>query len=358
MTAMEKTVAVALSGGLDSAVAGALLKQGNYRVIGFHFRTGYECGPGDPTPSGQPSDLDSRVQTVSEQLGIPLEVVDCSEAFETEVVRYFIDAYRSGQTPNPCVVCNQRIKFGFLLEKIRALGISTLATGHYARIHRQVDGQHYLMKGIDEVKDQSYFLARLTQEQLRHAMFPLGIYTKNQVKETALTLGLKSLMQKESQELCFVRHSRYAEFLINHAESSGRPGPIVNTKGDILGHHKGLHIYTVGQRRGIGIPGPVPYYVIHLDQEKNRLIIGPKSELAAKECTVTDVNWIGAESPEKAISARTRIRYRHQEAESILRPLDPHTVVVRFSQDQYAITPGQAAVFYQGERVLGSGWIG
>jgi tRNA-specific 2-thiouridylase len=358
MTAMEKTVAVALSGGLDSAVAAALLKKEDYRVLGFHFRTGYERVSGDPIPSRPVSALDSWVHRVSQQIGIPLEVVDCSEAFEKEVVRYFVHAYRSGQTPNPCVVCNQRIKFGFLLEKIRALGASTLATGHYARIHRQVDGQCYLMKGVDEVKDQSYFLSRLTQEQLSHAMFPLGIYTKKQVKEMALTLGLKSLREKESQELCFVQHSRYEDFLLDHAESPGRPGPIVNTKGDILGHHEGLHAYTVGQRKGIGIPGPVPYYVIHLDQEKNRLIIGPKSELEAKECTVTDVNWIGAESPDKTISARTRIRYRHREAESVLRPLDPRTVLVRFSQAQYAITPGQAAVFYQGERVLGSGWIG
>ncbi len=358
MIGMEKTVAVALSGGLDSAVAAALLKKENYRVIGFHFRTGYEYSPGDPTPPKPFSPVDSCVYRISKEIGIPLEVMDCSEAFEKEVVSYFVDAYRSGQTPNPCVVCNKRIKFGLFLDRIKALGASSLATGHYARIHQEVDRKCYLLKGVDKVKDQSYFLARLTQEQLGQAMFPLGNYTKKQVRGMARALGLKSFKEKESQELCFVHHSSYKDFLLSRAEVPNRPGQIVNARGDILGHHQGLHGYTVGQRKGIGIPGPAPYYVIRLDQDENRLIIGSKSELAATECTVTDINWIGTEPPEKAMSVQTRIRYRHQEAESILKPLDPYTVTVHFSQAQYAITPGQAAVFYQGERVLGSGWIG
>jgi tRNA-specific 2-thiouridylase len=357
MIAMEKTVAVALSGGLDSAVAAALLKKENYRVIGFHFLTGYEYGPGDSTPPRPLSRVNSWAQSVSKQIGIPLEVFDCSEAFEREVVGYFVDAYRSGQTPNPCVVCNQRIKFGLVLERVKAFGASTMATGHYARIRHEVNGQCYLLKGVDGVKDQSYFLARLTEEQLSQAMFPLGMYTKKQVRGIARALGIKSFREEESQELCFVHHSSYKDFLLNRAEFPGRPGPIVDTRGDILGHHQGLHAYTVGQRKGIGIPGPAPYYVVRVDQEQNQLVIGSKSELAATECMVTDINWIGAEPPDKPISAQTRIRYRHQEAESILRPLDPNTVTVHFSQAQYAITPGQAAVFYQGERVLGSGWI-
>ena len=354
---MEKTVAVALSGGLDSAVAAALLKKEKFRVIGFHFRTGYEQGPGTLTLSRPPSPVNSWVQSVSKQIGVPLEVFDCPEVFEREVVQYFVDAYRSGQTPNPCVVCNQRIKFGLILDRIKALGASTLATGHYARLRQEVDGQYSLLKGMDAVKDQSYFLARLTQEQLSQAMFPLGPYTKKQVRGMARELGLKGFKEKESQELCFVRHPSYKGFLFSRAEFSERPGPIVNTRGDILGHHQGLHAYTVGQRKGIGIPGPAPYYVIRLDQQRNRLVIGFKSDLAARECTVTDVNWIGTEPPDRPLSAHTRIRYRHQEAESILSPVDPHTLTVRFFHAQYAITPGQAAVFYQGESVLGSGWI-
>jgi tRNA-specific 2-thiouridylase len=357
MIPMEKTVAVALSGGLDSAIAAAYLKKENYRVIGFHFRTGYEFTPGDSGPSMPLPHVNSWAHRVSEQIGIPLEVLDCSEAFEREVVRYFVDAYRSGQTPNPCVVCNQRIKFGLILERARAVGASTLATGHYARIRQEANGRFRLLKGVDQAKDQSYFLARLTQQQLSHAMFPLGIYTKKQVREMARALDLSSFKERESQELCFVRHPSYRDFLSKRAEFHSRPGPIVNTRGEILGHHQGLHAYTVGQRKGISIPGPVPYYVIRFDKEQNRLVIGSRSELAATECMVTDINWIDTEPPDKAISVQTRIRYRHREAQSILTPIDRYTAAVRFSKPQSAITPGQAAVFYQGERVLGGGWI-
>ena len=354
---MKKTVAVALSGGLDSAVAAALLKKKNYRVIGLHFRTGYEFISGEATPSRPLSCVNSGAHRVSKQIGIPLEVIDCSEAFERQVVRYFIDAYRSGQTPNPCIVCNQRIKFGLVLERARTLGASTLATGHYARICQEANGRFSLLKGADRTKDQSYFLARLTQQQLSQAMFPLGSYTKNQVQKMARAWGLTWCIARESQELCFVRHQSYKEFLSKSAGFPREPGPIINTKGQTIGHHQGLHAYTIGQRKGIGIPGPTPYYVIRIDKEQNRLVIGSKSELASTECTVIQINWIQTEPPDKPISVQTRIRYRHREAESILTPLDRYTARVRFSKAQCAITPGQAAVFYQGERVLGGGWI-
>jgi tRNA-specific 2-thiouridylase len=354
---MKKTVAVALSGGLDSAVTAALLKRKNYPVIGLHFRAGYEFTPGETTPSRPLSRVNSWPQRISDQIGIPLEVIDCSEAFEREVVRYFADTYRSGQTPNPCMVCNQRIKFGLVLERAKELGASTLATGHYARIRQEANGHFSLLKGVDRAKDQSYFLALLTQQQLSQAMFPLGSHTKNQVRKMAKALGLTSCLARESQELCFVRHQGYQEFLSKSAGFPREPGPIINTRGQTIGQHQGLHAYTVGQRKGISIPGPEPYYVIRLDSQQNRLVIGSKSELAATECVVTHINWIETEPPDKRISVHTRIRYRHQEAESILTPLDRYTATVRFSKAQYAITPGQAAVFYQGERVLGGGWI-
>ncbi len=354
---MNKTVAVALSGGLDSAVTAALLKKENYRVIGLHFLTGYEFPPSESTPSRPLSRINPWAQRVSEQIDIPFEVIDCSEAFERVVVRYFIDAYRSGRTPNPCMVCNQRIKFGPVLERAKELGASILATGHYARIRRKANGEFCLLKGSDLAKDQSYFLARLTQQQLGRAMFPLGSYTKKQVQEIAKDCGLTSSLARESQELCFVRHKGYKEFLSVSAGFPIEPGLIANTKGQTIGHHQGLHAYTVGQRRGIGIPGPAPYYVIRLEREQNRLVIGSKSDLAATECMVSDINWIAAEPPDKAVSVKTRIRYRHQEAESILTPVGLHTAKIRFSRAQYAVTPGQAAVFYQGERVLGGGWI-
>jgi tRNA-specific 2-thiouridylase len=354
---MKKTVAVALSGGLDSAISAALLKKENYQVIGLHFRTGYEFPPGDSTPPTTVSGPYARAQRTAKHVGIPLEVLDCSQRFEREIVRYFIDTYQSGQTPNPCVVCNQRIKFGFILEKAKALGASFLATGHYARIRQEKKGQLSLLKGVDQVKDQSYFLARLTQEQLSQAKFPLGIYTKKGVREIARALQFTSLAKGESQELCFVRNPSYKDFLANLGEFVCKPGEIVNTWGEILGRHQGLHAYTIGQRRGIGIPGLEPYYVLRLDNTRNRIVIGPKSQLADTECTVTHINWIGVEPPDKPVFVRTRIRYRHKEAESTLTPLGRDTARICFSRAQYAITPGQAAVFYQGERVLGGGWI-
>ncbi len=354
---MKKTVAVALSGGLDSAIAAAFLKEEHYRVLGLHFHTGYEFPPGSSTALLPKSGAHTWAHRVAEQIGIPLEVVDCSKPFEREIVRYFVDTYRSGHTPNPCVVCNQRIKFGFILEQAKALGASALVTGHYARIRQGANGQFGLLKGVDPSKDQSYFLARLTQKQLSQAMFPLGSYTKRCVREMASAREFSSFAKRESQELCFVRHASYKDFLSDQEGFVCKPGVIVNTKGDILGHHRGLHAYTVGQRKGIGIPGPEPYYVLRLDHEYNRLVIGSKSALAATECMITHVNWIGVEPPDKSISVQTRIRYRHKEADSILTPLGPDTVRVCFSKAQHAITPGQAAVFYQDERVLGGGWI-
>lgn len=354
---MKKTVAVALSGGLDSAISAALLKKENYQVIGLHFLTGYESPSGDLTPPAPLSGSYVWAQRAAEQIGIPLEVIDCSVPFEREIVRYFIAAYRSGQTPNPCVVCNQRIKFGVILEKAKALGASALATGHYARIRKETKGQLCLLKGVDQAKDQSYFLSRLTEEQLSQAMFPLGTHTKKKVREMAKAWRLTSFVRGESQELCFVRTPSYRDFLANLGEFVSKPGAIVNARGDILGRHQGLHAYTIGQRRGIGIPGPEPYYVLFLDNRQNRLVIGPKSELADTECTVIHINWIGIEPPDKPLAVKTRIRYRHKEADSILTPLGRDRANVSFSEPQYAITPGQAAVFYQGERVLGGGWI-
>lgn len=354
---MKKTVAVALSGGLDSAVAATLLKKKNYRVIGIHFRTGYEVAACEAISPGPLSCVNSWAQRVSKQIGIPLEVIDCSEDFEKEVVRYFIDTYRSGQTPNPCMVCNHRIKFGILLEKAKVLRASTLATGHYARINQEPNGHFSLLKGVDQAKDQSYFLALLTQKQLSRAMFPLGSYTKKQAREMAKTWGLTSCVARETQELCFVRHQSYEAFLSKSAGFPRKPGPIVNTRGEIIGHHQGLHAYTIGQRKGIGVPGPAPYYVIRLDKEENRLVIGFKSELAATECLVNRINWIEIEPPVEPILVQTRIRYRHREAESLLTPLGRDRAIVHFSKAQCAVTPGQAAVFYQDERVLGGGWI-
>ena len=350
-------MAVALSGGLDSAIAAVLLKKQDYRVIGVHFQTGYETTFDAPIPSKPSSLVHAEAQRVADGIGIPLEIMDCREPFRREVVAYFVDTYRSGQTPNPCMVCNERIKFGLVLEHARALGASALATGHYARIGREGGGELSLLRGVDQGKDQSYFLARLTQRQLSQAMFPLGSYRKDQVRDMARAQGFTFFAERESQELCFIRQPSYKEFLCNLAGFVPKPGAIVNTRGDLLGTHKGLHAYTVGQRRGLGIPGPEAYYVVCLDNEQNRLIVGIESDLARRGCVVEDINWIKARVPDKPMSVHTRIRYRHRQAASVITPLDSHRAKVVFSKPQCAITPGQAAVFYQGERVLGGGWI-
>jgi tRNA-specific 2-thiouridylase len=352
---MKKTVAVALSGGLDSAVAASLLKEDNYKIIGIHFRTGYERIPTESIPEKTQPQV--RARHAASTLKIPLEIVDCSQSFSEEVVTYFMASYRTGQTPNPCIVCNQRIKFGVLLKRARALGAVALATGHYARIARTAADRLHLMKGVDPDKDQSYFLCRLTQEQLGQALFPLGPFTKKRVTQMAADRGLAALVGDESQELCFVGSSSYRDFLTGHGQPDPRPGPIVNIRGEVLGHHRGLHGYTIGQRSGMGIPGPEPYFVLRLDMEKNRLVIGTKGDLAATECNVTGINWIGMDPPEAPLDVRTRIRYRHKEALSILHPIDAKAAKVVFCEPQSAITPGQAAVFYDGERVLGGGWI-
>lgn len=354
---MKQTVAVALSGGLDSAVAASLLKQEGLQVLGLHFINGYEQALAPPARSTPESGHHSPVQKLAEQIGISLEIIDLSEAFENEVVQYFVNAYQSGQTPNPCMVCNERIKFGPLLHRAEALGASHLATGHYARINKEESGRLSLLKGVDPIKEQSYFLARLTQNELKKAIFPLGAFTKDQAREMARAWQFESIHGRESQELCFVENDNYKQFLSQRGGLPSKPGPIVTTDGRAVGHHQGLHNYTVGQRRGINIPGPVPYYVIRLDHEHNSLVIGLKSETSARECLVTHINWIEGESPEKSMSVSTRIRYRHKEAESTLTPVDGHTARICFSQPQEAITPGQGAVFYQDERVLGGGWI-
>lgn len=353
---MKQTVAVALSGGLDSSVAALLLKNQAYHVIGIHFRSGFES-PSQIDPSSPEPDHETRARAVADRLGIEFQSVDCSAAFRREVIRYFVQTYADGQTPSPCVVCNRRIKFGILWEAANRLGASALATGHYARTEKAADRRTLLKKGVDRGKDQSYFLCRLRSSQLDRAVFPLGDYTKAQVRTLAEDRGLPTSQGRESQELCFVNQETYKEFLARHGKISLPPGPIMDMEDRILGQHEGLHRYTIGQRRGIGIPAGEPYYVLALDRKNNRVVVGPKSALRSRRLTVTDVNWIGIDPPLHPITVKTRLRYRHQEATATLIPIDDQQVRVSFDEPQEAITPGQAAVFYRGDIVLGGGWI-
>jgi tRNA-specific 2-thiouridylase len=335
--------AVAVSGGVDSLVAAYLLKKKG-PVVGVHFKTGYH-----PV-------ADEDIHRIGEQLGIPVHILDVQTAFKERVVDYFVETYRSGRTPNPCLVCNPAIKFGRVFDIARSLEADRLATGHYARIRPGADGSPRLYRGRDPQKEQSYFLAFLTPAQLAAADFPLGDMTKPAVKALAAEKGLRPVSASESQDICFIRKSSYGGFIAGHQKTAPRPGPILDLHGRHLGEHKGLHLYTVGQRRGIDCPAGAPYYVVSIEPHHNRLIVGFKEDLLSPECWVTGVNWIGPE-PAGPVAAAVRIRYRHRAAPARLHPEGGGRVRIAFHTPQSAVTPGQGAVFYQGEAVLGAGWI-
>jgi tRNA-specific 2-thiouridylase len=340
---MRPLIAVAVSGGVDSLMAAALLKTQGYSVFGIHFLTGYE-------PEKR------NVAAVTEQLGIPLHVVDLTDAFRTQVIGYFLRTYVGGKTPNPCLVCNPVVKFGILFEHARRLGAERLATGHYARVVSDTHRQPHLFKGVDRRKDQSYFLAFLTQHQLARACFPLGEMKKTDVIKMAAEKNLLPATPKESQDVCFISSRRYTEFLDDQLKAAPSPGEIVDRKGRVLGRHTGLHRYTIGQRRGINCPAAESYYVLRIDTQNNRLVVGPKRDTLSSECRVEEINWIQPEPP-KPIRVHTRMRYRHTASPSTLTPQPPQQAVVDFDAPQAAITPGQGAVFYVGDEVIGGGWI-
>ncbi len=361
---MRSPVAIALSGGVDSMVAAALLKDQGCEVIGLHFLTGYEsmAPPPDAAPSagGETASPDSttaeKVAAMADRLAIPLHVVDLRAAFQHQVVDYFIQGYGQGSTPNPCLVCNPAIKFGHLLTHAHRLGAQCLATGHYARIETAADGRRRLLRGVDPVKDQSYFLARLSQDQLCRAVLPLGDQTKARTRRIAVEKGLRPSVAEESQDICFIHDGAYGEFLQTQPGFASRPGPIQTVDGEVIGRHEGLHLFTVGQRRGINCPAARPYYVVRIDTAANRLIVGFKEDLAKDRCNVAGINWI-IEPPRNSLAAQVRLRYRHTAAPARVVPESDTTARVIFEQPQTAITPGQGAVFYRDDEVLGGGWI-
>jgi tRNA-specific 2-thiouridylase len=345
---MSRRIAVAVSGGVDSLTAAYLLKQEFDEIIAIHFLTGFE----DVLP-GRATHL---VRTIGERLHIPLHVLDLSATFKNEVVDYFTATYLSGETPNPCIICNPTIKFGVVLRYAEELGAEALATGHYAIIQEDSSGRYRLFKGVDSFKDQSYFLSRLTQTQLSKACFPLGPLTKSAVKALAADHGFEAPSSSESQDVCFIKDRTYKEFISTLTGRGFEPGLIETAAGEVVGEHRGLHRFTVGQRRGINCPAAEPYYVLRLDTARNRLVVGSKEDLVSAECRVVNINWI-AVPPTAPRRVRTRVRYRTPECASSLVPLDPETALVRFDSPQAAVTPGQAAVFYEGNEVLGGGFI-
>jgi tRNA-specific 2-thiouridylase len=345
---MKPRIAVAISGGVDSMVAAHLLKPDHPEIFGLHFLTGFE----------NPSTANGNrvVQSMGDQLGIPVHTVDLSLEFKQHVVDYFAATYLAGATPNPCMVCNPLIKFGVLLRQAQDLGADYLATGHYAVVQRDVDSRNRLFRGADPDKEQSYFLARLTQSQLDKALFPLGRLTKKAVRNIALRNGLKPALHAESQDICFIHADTYKEFILKLGGGIGQPGPIETLDGQIVGEHQGLHAFTIGQRRGINCPAAEPYYVLRMDMLRNRLIVGGKKDLLTKSCRVVQMNWIAA-PPVGPIKVLARVRYRTREAPATATPLDADSVALRFDSPQSAVTPGQAAVFYERDQVLGGGFI-
>jgi len=346
-----------MSGGVDSSVAAALLKRDGYDVIGATFRMwpSQECGSSFGRACCSLEAI-TRARAVAEQLKIPYYVFDLSDDFKREVIDYFCDEYLKGRTPNPCVVCNEKIKFGLLGAKARSLGAELVATGHYALTGRR-GGRYALLEGRDKAKDQSYFLFALSQEQLKGAAFPLGRYTKDRTRKTAKRFKLAAFDTASSQDVCFIQDLDYAEYIRKKTGVEIKKGEIVDGSGKILGSHKGIPFYTIGQRRGLGIAYKEPLYVTGVDIARNRIVVGVKSEVLKKSLVAHRLNWIAIEDIDSPLRVTAKIRYNHKKADATVTKIGPDTVRVDFDRPQEAPTPGQAAVFYDRDVVVGGGWI-
>ena len=349
-----------MSGGVDSSVTAALLVEEGYEVIGVTMRLGtYRGGDADserPLCCSLESVEDAR--RVASQLDIPFYAVNYEEDFARDVVNYFCQEYSVGRTPNPCVVCNTKLKFGRLLQLAFDMGAQHVATGHYARTAFEAESGRYLLKkGVDRKKDQSYALFDLTQEQLNHALFPLGEYTKDWVRNKARELGLKTQNRPESQEICFIPDDDYNRFLMERIPARIKPGPILDAHGKYLGDHRGIQFYTIGQRRGLGISLGKPAYVVDIDAEKNTIVVGDKHELLRKSFLAEKINLIAGERLSAPVRAQVKVRYKDPGHWATVRQIADDKVEISFDEPYGAITPGQAAVFYDDDVVIGGGWI-
>jgi len=364
-------IAVAMSGGVDSSAAAALLKERGHELVGFTMQLWNQRRNinvdenGDPLPSRCCS-LDDvyDARRVAEKLGFPFYVLNLEDDFERSVVEPFVQSYLSGETPIPCVACNSRLKFASLDRMAMSLGCEKVATGHFARVEYDAAADRYrLFRGKNHWKDQSYFLWELNQEQLSRSLFPLGEMLKSDVRDIAREADLYTAEKQESQEICFVPDGKYSEFIDRYLEHEGRSsempegGAIVNTAGETVGAHSGIHRYTIGQRRGLGIANEKPLYVVQIERAKNQIIVGAANELEAIEFIASGVNWVAFDEPTVPVRAEVKIRYRHDPAMATLTALPDSRAMIRFDEPQRAITPGQATIFYNGDEVVGGGWI-
>lgn len=349
-------VAVAMSGGVDSSVAAALLLEQGYPLVGLMLRLWSDSGCEENNRCCTPDSI-AQARQVAAILGIPFYVIDSRGVFYSRVVRMFIEGHRMGVTPNPCLACNQFIRWGFLLEYAKAMGANYLATGHYARLQKTSDGKIELLRGIDLEKDQSYVLSRLNQEQLSQTFLPLGNLEKKQVRAYANRIGLPVAERKDSQDLCFLGGVDYREFLKRHAPDLLKPGPILNNKGEQLGIHEGLAFFTIGQRRGLGLSSDKPLFVLEKDVSRNALIVGGETELGRNELIATQMNWISGLVPGGVFRGQVKIRYKARSVDATISIIDAQRVHIRFDVALRDITPGQVAVIYNGDVVIGSGII-
>lgn len=350
------TVVIAMSGGVDSSIAAALLKEQGHNVIGMMMRLWSETGQESFNRCCTPEAM-ALARQVAGILDIPFYAIDAQDIFFDNVVQNFIQGYTQGITPNPCLECNRQIRWGFLLKHALSLGADYLATGHYVRKKTLHSNEHQLLRGIDPTKDQSYVLHVLNQNQLSKAIFPLGDYSKSSVREISKQLKLPISERSESQDLCFLAGGDYRNFLLRHSTDTIESGPILDLNGQVIGDHAGIPFYTIGQRKGLGISSKQPLYVIEKDIGRNALIVGNRSQLERLELIATSTNWIAGRSPESSFKATIKIRYRAKESSGIITPIGNNKVHIRFNMPHIGITPGQAAVFYNGDVCLGGGII-
>ena len=356
-------VLVAMSGGVDSSAAAYLLAKKGYNLTGVYMKLPVFSSSSNKLQT-DPDEINQGledVQKVCQKLDIPLLVIDCRQEFQKEVIDAFCREYMAGRTPNPCIVCNQKIKFGLLMEKARSLGFDFLATGHYVSLDQDRQSKRFFLKRAKDIhKDQSYFLYTLKQLQLQRTLFPLENYTKAEVRAMVKKLALPIHDKSESQEICFIPKGDYSEFLKNRTLNQAKEkGPILNLQGKVLGYHKGIYSYTIGQRRGLGLYNPSPLYVLAIDPKQNAIIVGEESETYQDELIATQLNWMLIPSLRAPLSAYTQIRYRHQPKLATIFPLgnDQKTALVRFHEPVKSIALGQSVVFYQKNRILGGGVI-